>query len=293
MSDFSINNTNTKILDHIVHLAPPGSLRATSQQFRELGFKVIPGGTHTDGLTANALVILADGVYLELIAFTYPPWHFPPGSPERRERDAHPWASKIPGWIDYAFLGNGSLSSRISDIINERARHDHSGVTYAPEWASGRQRTDGRALRWVISAPDEQKHGRGTLPFFCGDITPRGWRVPSDPPSNMDHPCTAKGIKYILLLTESWDLLPLSRQLTSVIGALPTESESTEKQKIWNLDSVHHSHPQLILRTAITVSEREFITKVGTGIYEVAFAVDGRKEGHANTPYGRIVWTPV
>jgi hypothetical protein len=66
---------STRTLDHIVHLTPPGTFRDTADQFRELGFKfrveifvtisnplivpprVISGGTHANGLTANSLVV--------------------------------------------------------------------------------------------------------------------------------------------------------------------------------------------------------------------------------------------
>lgn len=45
-----------------------------------------------------------------------------------------------------------------------------------PEMKGGRVRPDGKVLEWVISVPGEE-HERGILPFFCGDITPREWRV--------------------------------------------------------------------------------------------------------------------
>ena len=115
-------------------------------------------------------------MYLELICFTHPASHYPPGSPERHERDKNRWASKSVGWIDFAFLGNGSLEPpRISDIINDRARQDGSGALYSSEQAGGRRRPDGRELKWVISTPEAEK--ADTLPFFCGDVTPREWRV--------------------------------------------------------------------------------------------------------------------
>ncbi|KAF8061733.1 glyoxalase-like domain-containing protein [Lyophyllum atratum] len=282
------SNPSTNILDHIVHLTPPGSVEKTSEQFRELGFTVIPGGTHTDGLTANALVILADGVYLELISFTHPSSHYPAGSPERQARDSHQWASKAPGWIDFAFLGNGSLTTRISDIINERSRKDGSGVVYAPEVASGRERPDGKVLEWVISAPG--RDNRGTLPFFCGDVTPRDWRVPMDPASNTRHPSTAQGILYILILAVAEDFLSISHQLTSVIGEPPILSDVKEFRQLHA--SGGKGGPRLILRVPDSEAEAGFVQEVGTEIYEVAFLVEARgKEGDDNTPYGRIVWS--
>ena len=49
-------------------------------------------------------------------------------------------------------------------------------MRYLEEVEGGRERPDGKVLKWVITSPAE-KDGRGTVPFFCGDITPREWRV--------------------------------------------------------------------------------------------------------------------
>lgn len=118
--------------------------------------------------------VFQDNVYLELISFTHAPSHYPPSSPEHHERESHVWASKLPGWIDFAFLGDSASS--ISKIINERADSEGSGVKYLPEQNGGRKRPDGKVLKWVISTA-AVGHGRGIVPFFCGDVTPRKWRV--------------------------------------------------------------------------------------------------------------------
>jgi len=284
---------STNVLDHIVHLTSPGSVEATSEQFRKLGFNVIPGGTHSDGLTTNALVVFKDGIYLELICFTHPPSHYPPGSPARHKRDTNRWASKPLGWIDFAFLGNGSLiSPRISDIINDRAKQDGTDVKYMPEQAGGRRRPDGQELKWVISAPEAEKGG--TLPFFCGDVTPREWRVPGDPPSNTEHPSTARGIAHVCILTSAQTLTSVSRELTSVVGEVP--ATATDVEVFWILGTVYggdRDGPKLILSSPKDEDEASFVGNVGTGIYEVAFTVDHDRGGTGATPYGRIVWTPL
>ncbi|KAG6856733.1 hypothetical protein H0H87_001333 [Tephrocybe sp. NHM501043] len=282
--------SSTKILDHIVHLTPPGSVEQASNQFRQLGFTY--------------------GVYLELISFTHPPSYYPPGSPDRKARDSHRWSSKPLGWIDFAFLGNGALTgdNRISDIINERAKKEGSGVAYAPELAGGRQRPDGKVLKWVISAPSVAS--QGPLPFFCGDVTPREWRVcgssclnslfinsfnsikvPSEPPSNINHPSTAHGILHVLLLTSSETFDSLLRQFTSVVGSPPISS--TDSEVAWQLEAINErgNGPQLILKVDQSEREADFVQEVGTGIFEVAFSTESR-EGSADTPYGKIVWTP-
>lgn len=125
--------------------------------------------------------VLKEGTYIELISFTHPVSYYPIGSPERAKRESHRWAKAPLGWIDYAFLGNGSLEpgNRISDVINARASEDGSGATYLAEQEGGRVRPDGEVLKWVISAPKPPSAGDevGVLPFFCGDVTPRSLRV--------------------------------------------------------------------------------------------------------------------
>ncbi|KAG0706464.1 glyoxalase-like domain-containing protein [Suillus ampliporus] len=278
-----MSTPSTKTLDHIVHLTPPGTVNEVSWQFQDLGFHVIPGGVHAGGLTENVLVVLEDGVYLELISFTHPASHYPPGSPDRQKRDANPWAWKEPGWIDYAFLGSSSTS--ISELINARAKKDKSRIRYDPEVDGGRERSDGKVLKWRISAPS-QDNGRGVAPFFCGDVTPREWRVPLDPPSNAQHPSGAFGIAYIRLLVEDDDFSDMTMDITSIVGISPMSN--TGRRATWML---LEGKPRLIISVPETDDERRTLIERGEGIYEVAFLVNSRKKaGQAKTPYGKIVW---
>lgn len=137
---------------------------------------MIPGGRHTGKLTSNALVVLSDGAYLELIAFDHPVEHYPPGSEEREKIEQDPWARLPPGWIDWAHLG---LNEHIGEIINRAAGNEGpDAARYREPHGGGRTRPDGRVLKWIITFPD-LKHPRGNLPFFCQDVTPREWRVRS------------------------------------------------------------------------------------------------------------------
>ncbi|RPD55659.1 hypothetical protein L226DRAFT_617052 [Lentinus tigrinus ALCF2SS1-7] len=276
-----MSGPSTKILDHIPHLTPPGTLQESVEAFRKLGFTVIPGGTHAGGATANALVVFADGTYLELIHFVHPP----------RPDDPNPWARKQSGWIDYAFLGTGGEPS-IADAINKRADKEASGVRYE-ESKGGRRREDGKVLEWVIGSTEESL--RGTLPFFCGDVTPREWRVPLEPRSNTEHANTALGVSYLKLLITSDTFENSKTQLITVLGAQPTTSTTTEAA--WDLEEqpshlgIHKSTPQLILSAAQDDEERAYVQEHGPGIYEVGFLVsDATKAGSAKTPFGRAVW---
>jgi len=256
---------STTILDHIVHLTPGHSLPPTVADFEELGFTVIPGGTHTDGLTSNALIILQDGVYLELLIFHTDD---PPSS--------HPWASRKPGWIDAADLGT---DEGIYQVINDRYRE----TLYKPAKAGGRlaktPKGEERELKWRLTQMDG-KFAKGELPFFCEDLTPREWRVPVSPPSNSVHSNGVLGIAALTYITPSSNFQAFSNQLTAVFGSTPTTKivDSVEVTT-WTLHA-----PSLIqagtkdgkklpaefrLRVA-NASKEEEITR-GSGLWEVAF----------------------
>ncbi|KAI0355109.1 hypothetical protein OH77DRAFT_1455164 [Trametes cingulata] len=279
------SEVSTKILDHIVHLTPPGTLEESVKEFRALGFTVVPGGTHADGLTANALIVFTDRTYLELLHFTRAP------SPS----STHPWAQKHPGWIDYAFLGNAGTPS-IADTINARADRDGvEGARYAKEARGGRKRADGRVLEWLISA-SEGDGVRGRLPFFCGDLTPRAWRVPLEPRSNAEHRNTATGLTHVKLLAPPDSLTTYAQQLTAVLGVPPVASTST--RVVWELEQQpSHRDPgrsptRLVLSAPEDGDEEEeaYVRERGAGIYELGVTVeDSRYAGVARTPYGRIV----
>ncbi|EIM82444.1 uncharacterized protein STEHIDRAFT_149511 [Stereum hirsutum FP-91666 SS1] len=287
----------TTILDHIVHITPPGTVEKTAEQFRELGFHVSPGGTHVGGLTANTLVILPDGSYIELISFTQEPSYYPPESPEHKARLAHNWANKDHGWCAYAFLGAPSAVPAISTIINDRAKASGLEVRYAKEVSGGRTRGDGVELKWVITSPQEwaKKEGGTKLPFFCGDVTDRSLRVPTET-TNTTHPNTAQSVAYLRLLSPVASFKTLSQELTAILGSPPTTT--TPSEVTWQL---HHplksfatstSGPQLILTAAKDEdeAEQEFVRTHGPGLYEVAFRVADGKQRAIETPYGRIAW---
>ena len=63
-----IELTTPLALDHVVLVV--SELPTAIRQFNQMGFTVTPGGVHAGGLTHNALVSFADGVYLELLATT-------------------------------------------------------------------------------------------------------------------------------------------------------------------------------------------------------------------------------
>jgi len=170
-------------------------------------------------------------------------------------------------------------------------------VEYSPEKKGGRERPDGKVLEWLISSPESGPEG---VPFFCGDITPRKWRVPVEPPSNTEHPAKALGIAHVRVLVDEKTMTTLLNRLTSVIGSDPATRTATES--VWVLETPtealsgkkgHGGSPELILTTPKDEDERETLKKNGPGVYEIAFWVaKSRSGGSENTPYGKIVWRP-
>lgn len=140
-------------LDHLVIAV--ADLDAAFADYSSLGFTVIRGGEHQNGITHNVLVVLADGAYLELIAFKKP-------EPGNRWSEVYHRAGE--GFLDHALLP----SDIEADVKAAQAR----GLDIADPVAGGRFRPDGARLDWKTArAPGSD------VPFLCGDVTPRSLRV--------------------------------------------------------------------------------------------------------------------
>ena len=159
----------TPKLDHIVILLPvsatPEALLYEAEPFKK-DFTLSPGGFHIDKKTQNFLISLADGVYIELIAFTS-------GSATKD----HPWAQRKPTRIiNFAFLG-----------------HPDDMEAYNAGRPGGRGECE-----WIATMPKEE-WGVGRIPFWCEDVTPRDLRVPRP----TEHPSGVKAVKKITVLVDS------------------------------------------------------------------------------------------
>jgi catechol 2,3-dioxygenase-like lactoylglutathione lyase family enzyme len=144
-------------LDHVVIAV--SDLDAAMADYRALGFKVLPGGAHAGRLSHNALVVFADGSYLELIAW--------------RGANDESWYQVLQsdgeGFVDFALLP-GDMDA---DVAAAQAR----GLdTLRPVAEGGRLRPDGQQVAWKVARQTTR-----ALPFMCGDVTPRGLRVLEDP----------------------------------------------------------------------------------------------------------------
>ena len=141
-------------LDHVV-IAVHDLARAI-EDYRALGFTVQIGGRHPGRTSHNALIVFADGAYLELIAWPEP------GPAER-------WYNALQehgeGFMDFALI-----PADVPLAIEEaRGR----GLELSGPIDGSRLRPDGKHVKWQTA-----RQTTFDLPFLCGDITPREWRVP-------------------------------------------------------------------------------------------------------------------
>lgn len=140
-------------IDHIVIAV--SDLERAMKDYAALGFTVLPGGEHPRG-SRNALVVLADGAYLEIIAFSRP------------DPDFRWWRvlnSAGEGFVDYALLPD--------DFEADVARTRAAGVEINGPIDGARLRPDGVKIAWTSARPPEPD-----IPFFVTDFTPRVLRVP-------------------------------------------------------------------------------------------------------------------
>lgn len=141
-------------LDHVVIAV--SDLEIAMADYRALGFTVVAGGSHPGRTSHNALVVFADGSYLELIAWK---------SPNPAERWCVEHGKHGDGLMDFALLPDDTAAV----IAAARAR----GLVLNGPVDGGRKRPDGAELKWQTG-----RQVTFDLPFLCGDVTPRSLRVP-------------------------------------------------------------------------------------------------------------------
>ena len=167
-------------LDHIVIAVH--DLESAVADYRALGFQVAIGGRHPGRTSHNALVVFADGAYLEIIAWTAP-------APEER------WYRTLrdhgEGLVDFALLPQSTSQA----LAEARGR----GLdTLVGPVDGGRVRPDGAQLLWQTA-----RHATPDLPFLCGDVTPRALRVPEG--SVREHPNGALGVASLTVAVHDLD----------------------------------------------------------------------------------------
>ncbi len=187
-------------IDHIVIVV--SDLEAAVRDYEQLGFTVVPGGRHPIG-TYNALISLADGAYIELIAFY---------EGNREHRWWNP-LQKGGGLVDFCM--------QTDDLTSDTARLRNAGVNIDDPQPLTRTRPDGYRLNWVLSIP--RGGHRGVAPFLIQDETPREERIPRQ----KTHQNGATGIATV---TVAVDDLPTVRQWYR--SALGYNGESIKQENL-------------------------------------------------------------
>jgi hypothetical protein len=191
-------------LDHLVILG--GELEDAVAGYEELGFRVTPGGEHSDGLTRNALVPFVDGTYLELVAFIDPD----------DERD------NVWGWRQFLRTGGGLVDycAASDDLTADARRLVEEGFGLDGPDAGGRTLPDGTEIRW--KSVRVRQEGR-RVPFLIEDETPRRMRVPSGP--SAEHPNGATGVSRLLI--SAWNATEYRRALAALVGSSETPGNAS------------------------------------------------------------------
>jgi len=180
-------------LDHVVIAVR--DLEAAITSYRGLGFTVQPGGRHPGRTSHNALIVFADGAYIELIAWVAPA----PQERWWRQLEAHG-----DGYADFALLPSDTVA-----VIG--AAHGRGLHTLIGPLDGGRVRPDGAQLQWRNA-----RHETPDLPFLCGDVTPRALRVPEGPVRV--HANGAQGIAELAIAVE--DLAATVARYRALLGSV-------------------------------------------------------------------------
>ncbi|EME89656.1 uncharacterized protein MYCFIDRAFT_213752 [Pseudocercospora fijiensis CIRAD86] len=221
-------------LDHVVLLLPYQDIVDPPAWITD-NFTVSPGGRHADNRTENKLVLFKDGTYLELIAFIN-------DDPEKRE--GH-WWDKSYGVVDFALTTSSEDFGELGGIKDRLSKTD-TGISYTSPKVGGRKRPDGVELQWRVTFPTGTD--RGSVPFWCHDVTPRDRRVPlSDAATS--HPSGALGMGGILLDADPSLVSRLSNATAAIL-----DKDLNSKDGTYELDVVHSvsnaRNPSIRIRTA-------------------------------------------
>src|SRR5262249_43811425 len=142
-------------------------LDAARADYEALGFTTFYGGQHTGGLTHNALIVFADGTYLELLAPTDPALLNSPQALSEKY------------FLRLLVKGEGlaGVALHSDDLDADVSAMRQRGLDVSDPVPNGRLRADGQRLAWRSAMFVD-----GSMsPFFITDDTPRVLRVPDDP----------------------------------------------------------------------------------------------------------------
>jgi hypothetical protein len=164
-------------------------LDAAAADFRALGFSVFYGGRHADGKTHNALIVFADGGYLELLA------------PVNTNFMSIIDTVDLSSFLDFVARGDGwaGYALRVDDIQAAALGMIERDLPVSEPVPNGRLRPDGTRILWRTVSIDNSR-----TPFFITDDTPRALRVPDDP-DKITHANGATGVAALIIAVQKLD----------------------------------------------------------------------------------------
>ena len=147
--------------------------------------------------THNALIAFADGTYLELLAAT--------------------GETPLPGLIDFGVLLNAGeglvgFALRSADLDADAVRLRAAGCAVGDVIPGERRRSESIVIRWKLALLDG-----GFAPFLIEDVTPRAWRVSTDP-AVTTHANGASGLRSVEVAVR--DMTRAEQRYTQLLGAL-------------------------------------------------------------------------
>lgn len=182
--------------DHVVITV--SDLNRAIAEFSDQGFQVTRGGAH--GHTEMAMVLFADGTYIELISLRSVVLRRllrlagQTGLLRRRlarrpdvYRRLISWFGSAPGPVDWCI--------RVANLDEIHAQWENLGIPCLETAAFQRTRPDGQDARWRLGSPVDRN-----LPFVIEDSTDIQIRVPNDP--RPSHPNGALGIRCLQILVD-------------------------------------------------------------------------------------------
>lgn len=168
-------------LDHVVIAV--ADLERAMANYTQLGFTVVRGGVHANRATHNALIVFANGTYLELLAAT--------------------GETPLPERIDFSAMldaGEGFVGYALRTDAIERETERLQAAGFAPDAITeGSREKAGRLIRWKLALLNG-----GFRPFWIQDITPQDWRIPTDA-SLTRHVNGAQGLIAVEIAVRDFD----------------------------------------------------------------------------------------
>lgn len=250
-------------LDHILILFPAKVIQNLPKSFHD-AFTISPGGTHADNKTFNRLVIFKSGVYLELLAFV---------EDDAKKKKGHWWGGKTPGTVMDWALGSNSIQD--VESVRQKLNEVGSEINFAPGKEGARIKPDGVEIQWVVTNPKDGIQ-RGSVPFWCHDLTDRQLRVPTTKDTT-DHASGALGIKSLDLVSSKEQFPELVKAYSAMFGNEPSVSGDGTLYTFGVQEPVVVGTPFVTLKIAASKGDKNILEMAGgtAGVSEIVLLVDG------------------